>query len=154
MGRAGGLSGYGTFLCKKAIRDEGTSYHYTPPSKYAYPDERLTKRLEDSLKENNIEFRKAINWTIDSIFRETKKEIEQYKNEGVTTVDMEASALFAVAGVREAKIAAAFVVSDVFFEGGWERGRDKLSVKKDLIKLTDAVVDCFTYQFTRTKKNE
>ena len=32
-------------ICDKAIRDEGTSYHYLESNKYAYPSEILMKRI-------------------------------------------------------------------------------------------------------------
>jgi len=44
IGTAGGLQDFGIFLCNKAVRDEGTSYHYIPKGKYSYPNERLSKR--------------------------------------------------------------------------------------------------------------
>lgn len=149
MGRAGGLKNYGFFLCEKALIEEGTSRHYVlndPFDTYAYPDKELTDRLGEFFTRNDIEYERAANWTIDIPFGETKPKIEAYREQGIATVDMEASALFTVAGIREAKIASAFLASDVFSEGGWEgKGRrDKESVKKDLKKLTDAVVDCFS----------
>ena len=37
--------GQGFFLCKKALRDEGTSYHYISHGEYSYPDESLTENF-------------------------------------------------------------------------------------------------------------
>lgn len=143
IGVSGGLESRGVFLCTSSIRDEGTSQHYIPHRKYAYPDEELTKRLEKCLKKRKINFSKSTNWTIDAPFRETKAEIKHYKKQGVSTVEMETSALFTVAKVRKVKIAAAFVVSDILSEV-WEPIYKNNTVKENLINLVDAATDCFS----------
>lgn len=142
IGSAGGLDDFGFFLCEKAIRDEGTSYHYEAHGEFAYPDRELTKRLENSMKKAGIKFEKAVDWTIDAPYRETKAEIKHYKKMGVKTVDMEASALFAVAKVRKVKIAAAFVVSDILGEDKWNPQFDSKHVNQNLNKLFDIAVEC------------
>lgn len=142
IGSAGGLKSFGTFLCEKSIRDEGTSHHYIPKGKFAYPSNSLTKRLEKSLLKNNISFQKGTSWTIDAPYRETIAEIKKYKEEGVSTVEMESSALFAVAEVRKVKVASAFVVSDVLGEKKWEPKFDTRQVNQSLYNLFDAALDC------------
>jgi uridine phosphorylase len=141
MGIAGGLSQTGVFLCDKAIRDEGVSHHYLPNGMYSYPDEQLTKRLARHLGIAGIDYQVGSTWTIDAPYRETKKEISIYKKKGIKTVEMEASALFAVAKVKRAKIASMFVVSDVLGEK-WDPQFHKIDVKKTLNKLVDASVEC------------
>lgn len=141
MGTAGGLYGTGVFLCDKAVRDEGTSHHYIPDSIYSYPNEKLTERLEKELIKAKIEYRIGATWTIDAPYRETKKEIAHYKRIGVKTVEMEASALFAVAQVRKIKIASIFVVSDILGEK-WEPQFHKLSLKKTLNKVLEVCLGC------------
>lgn len=143
IGSAGGLDGFGFFLCDKAIRDEGTSYHYMPHGDFAYPDKELTKRMEKSMQKSDIKFEQAATWTIDTPYRETKAEIRHYKKMGVKTVDMEASALFAVAKVRKVKIASAFVVSDILGEDKWDPQFDSKHVTQNLNRLLDVAVECF-----------
>lgn len=143
VGTAGGLQHEGIFICNKAIRDEGTSYHYTPHGKYAYPDKLLTKKLEKLIKKRNLNFSVASTWTIDAPYRETKKEISHYKKEGVATVDMEASALFTIASIRKVKIASAFVVSDVLGEK-WNPKFHKMNVKRTLNKLAEIGFECLS----------
>ena len=142
IGSAGGLADFGIFLCEKAIRDEGTSYHYMPHGTFSYPDKKLTRRFEKYLTKNKIDFKKATTWTIDAPYRETKAEVNHYKKQGVKTVEMEASALFAVAKIRNVKIAAAFVVSDVLGEEKWDPQFDSKHVKQKLNKLLDVAVEC------------
>lgn len=141
IGTAGGLQHEGVFLCEKAIRDEGTSHHYLPNGKYSYPDKFLTNMLGNELGKKEIKFEKSTSWTVDAPYRETKKEIEHYRKEGVSTVEMEASALFAVAKIRKARIASAFVVSDTLLKK-WNPNFKGIDVIKTQNKLIDAAIDC------------
>lgn len=141
IGYAGGLQDEGIFICTKALRDEGTSYHYLPHGRYTYPDKELIRRLEISFKKQKMNYKKGVTWTIDAPYRETKKEIEYYKKQGISTVEMESSALFAVAKLRKVKIASAFIVSDTLFEK-WEPKFHHKYIKKDLNKLFDYAVEC------------
>jgi len=142
IGSAGGLDDFGIFLCDKAIRDEGTSYHYAPHGDFSYPDKGLTQKLEKCLQKNNVQYKTGATWTIDAPYRETKAEIRHYKKIGVKTVEMEASALFAVAKVRKVKIAAAFVVSDILGEDKWDPQFNAKHVSQNLNKLFDVAVEC------------
>jgi uridine phosphorylase len=141
IGTAGGLQKEGVFLCDRAIRDEGTSYHYISSGKYSYPDEKLTKELEKSIKKIGLNYEKATTWTIDAPYRETKTEIEHYRKQGVATVEMEASALFAIAKLRKVKIASAFIVSDTLIEE-WNPKFHHINVIKTQNRLMDAAIDC------------
>jgi uridine phosphorylase len=143
IGTAGGLQKQGIFLCNKAIRDEGTSSHYIPHSKYSYPDKKLTEKFRKVLENRKIVFNIAPTWTIDAPYRETKSEIKHYHKEGVATVEMEASALFAVGAVRKAKVAAAFIVSDVL-EKKWDQQFHKINIIKGLNLLVDAAIACLS----------
>ncbi len=118
-------------VCTKAIRDEGTSYHYLKPSKFASPSKSLTDELESNLKRYECRYFKGPTWTIDSIFRETEAEVKKYKKEGILTVEMEASALFSVAKFWNVDIAAVFVVSD-HLEEDWEPHFHNEIVSKNL----------------------
>jgi uridine phosphorylase len=144
IGLAGGLDTFGIYLCEAAIRDEGTSHHYLPQGKYSYPDSKLTQRLARCLKKNRIEFTRGITWTIDAPYRETKTEIAHYKKEGVKTVEMEASALFAVAKMRKVKIASAFAVSDIVGGEAWDPQFQAKHVVQNVNKLFDVGVECLS----------
>ena len=143
VGTAGGLQDFGIVVCDRAIRDEGTSYHYIAHGKYSYPDKGLTGRLMKILDNNDIHYRTGTSWTIDAPYRETKTEVQRYKKEGVQTVEMEASAMFAVCKLRNVKIAAAFSVSDLL-DKEWQPSFKKKHVKEGLINLVDAAVKCLS----------
>lgn len=107
-------------VCEKAIRDEGTSYHYAKPSKYAYPSKRITGEIKAALERSNYKYFTGVTWTIDAPYRETVAEIKRYQKEGVATVEMEASALFAIAEYRRAELGAIFTISDSLAELEWK----------------------------------
>ena len=141
IGYAGGLNEEGIFLCIKALRDEGTSYHYLPHGHFTFPSKELTNKLGKYLKKNNSDYKKGITWTIDAPYRETREEINHFKKIGISTVEMESSALFAVAKLRKVKIASAFVVSDTFGKE-WTPNYHKKNIKQSLYTLFDTAVDC------------
>ncbi len=142
VGTSGGLQDFGVFLCERAIRDEGTSHHYIPNGKYSYPTKKLSREFEAILRKNNIKIEKGTTWTIDAPYRETKTEVLYYKKEGVNTVEMESSSLFAVAQVRRVEIAAAFIVSDILGEKKWNPEFDSKHVKIKLNKVLNAAIEC------------
>jgi uridine phosphorylase len=83
-----------------AIRDEGTSYHYLPPSREVMPHPRALRAIESVLSRNGIDYVKAKTWTTDGFYRETRNKLRMRRDEGCLTVEMEASAFFAVAQFR------------------------------------------------------
>jgi len=107
-------------ICDKAIRDEGASHHYLESSKYSYASKTMTKKIEKSLNRFNYEYTVGTTWTIDTPYRETVAEVKQYQKEGVLTVDMEASAIFAVAEYRDVEAGSILTISDYLAELEWE----------------------------------
>ena len=109
------------------IRDEGTSYHYMPPSRYVDVDEVAISAIENALDNLNLTARKIKTWSTDGFYRETKEKVEYRRSEGCETVEMECSALCAVAKMREATFgmllysADTLAVLDRYLERDWGR---------------------------------
>lgn len=80
-----------------AVRDEGTSYHYMPPSREAVPSEQAVQIITSALAARQVPYIRAKTWTTDAFYRETPAKIKQRKQEGCVTVEMEASAFMAAA---------------------------------------------------------
>jgi uridine phosphorylase len=150
IGTAGGLQkdlNIGDIVvCDKAVRDEGTSHHYLPPSKYAYASPAMTEALVSALKKNGISPRIGASWTIDAPFRETVKEARQYQKEGVLTVEMEASALFAIAAVRKVEMGALFTISDSLASLKWQPKLYHKKTTTGLETLYHVAVDALTHK--------
>lgn len=103
---------YSIILPTSALRDEGTSYHYAPPSDETVLAEEPIKVIEKVLKRHKISYRKGKTWTTDAIFRETKNKLEKRKNQGAIVVDMECSAVNALCQFRGKNFAQIFYGAD------------------------------------------
>ena len=148
------LSGVGTLvkeiqrgeviLPTRALRDEGTSFHYQKPSRYSYPSELILKYTRKSLKEKRIPFHEGATWTTDAFFRETHQRVKKFRGEGCLCVEMEASALFSIAKFRKKHIGGIFIAGDCVAGETWDPRRkagDEETVEKDRRKLLDYALD-------------
>jgi uridine phosphorylase len=108
------------FLPTSAVRDEGTSYHYLPPSREVEPNPRALAAIEEVLVAHGVRYRKTKTWTTDAIFRETRGKIERRTAEGCATVEMEAAALFAVAAFRGIELGEILYAGDDLSQPEWD----------------------------------
>lgn len=83
-----------------ALRDEGTSYHYLPPTRTVSASPEAVSAIKTTLEHHHIPYDVGMTWTTDAIYRETKAMVAHRRAEGCLTVEMEASAFFAVAQYR------------------------------------------------------
>lgn len=100
-------------LPDELVREEGTSFHYVPASitLRTYPG--LNKFIKEIADRLNIPLLAGKHWTTDAIYRETRGKIERYRDSGVLSVDMEVSALAAVALYRQCDFSALLMFTDV-----------------------------------------
>jgi uridine phosphorylase len=84
----------------RALRDEGTSYHYLPPADFAEADPVLVETAMRGLTALGLPIYRGATWTTDAPFRETATAIEQSRDRDVLAVEMEAAALYAFALAR------------------------------------------------------
>jgi uridine phosphorylase len=84
----------------RALRDEGTSYHYLPPENFAAANPALVAQAMAALRHAGSRVYRGASWTTDAPFRETAEAIEQAQARGILAVEMEAAALYAFARAR------------------------------------------------------
>ncbi|VEB83096.1 phosphorylase superfamily [Streptococcus lutetiensis] len=84
-----------------AIRDEGTSYHYAPPTSEIALNHTYRKQFKQFLDAQNISYTEGKVWTTDGIYRETHQKTANRKTQGAIAVDMECSAIAAFANFRK-----------------------------------------------------
>lgn len=106
---------------ESAVRDEGTSYHYLPPSRECTPSPAAIKVIEETLKESGIPFLRLKTWTTDAFYRETVGKRERRIREGCRVVEMEAAALFAVAEFRKVELGMLLYTGDLVVPSGWQK---------------------------------
>lgn len=114
-------------LIERALRDEGTSYHYMPPTRFSGLHSGLSDLLLDSFENDAVpEVNRGASWTTDAPFRETASEIERHRKAGILTVEMEAAALYAFAEATENPVVCFAHVTNQMasVEGDFEKGAD------------------------------
>jgi uridine phosphorylase len=84
----------------RALRDEGTSYHYIAPAEFAEADPDLVAIAAAALQQAGLHALVGASWTTDAPFRETAEAIAAARGKGVLAVEMEAAALYAFARAR------------------------------------------------------
>jgi uridine phosphorylase len=87
-------------LIDRALRDEGTSYHYLPPADFSHASETLLARLDGAFSGLRVPVERGATWTTDAPFRETAETIAAMQRRGLLAVEMEAAALYAFATAR------------------------------------------------------
>jgi uridine phosphorylase len=91
-------------IIDRALRDEGTSYHYAEPSEYGEANAELVAMAANALKAAGLRVIVGPTWTTDAPFRETAEAIEAAKRRGILAVEMEAAALYTFAKARQANV--------------------------------------------------
>jgi uridine phosphorylase len=87
-------------LIERAIRDEGTSYHYLPPAEFSAADPELLLAMNSAFDGLRAPVTVGATWTTDAPFRETQEAIDAMAARGLLAVEMEAAALYAFAAAR------------------------------------------------------
>ena len=128
-------------VCERAIRDEGVSHHYLPSQKFIEASVTLVERLARALEERGQPFQVGATWTTDAPYRETLQEVEQYRAEGIRTVEMEIAGLLAVAQARGVEAASVVVVGDSLAGAKWQPAEQVGPVERSLEVVYAAAID-------------
>ena len=128
-------------LPETALSEEGTSAHYLTETGPPSADPGLSMSLTESLTRMNVEYRKGCVWTTDAPFRETKEKILTYSEQGILAVDMESSALMAVARFRGLAWSGLMVVSDEPWTGETKISPNRPEFTEGLTRAAEAVMD-------------
>jgi uridine phosphorylase len=130
----------------RALRDEGTSYHYAAPGDYAEADARLVCKAAAALGASKRPVFVGPTWTTDAPFRETADAIEAARSHGILAVEMEAAALYTFARVNNAAVLCLAHVTNTMGQAGddFEKGEadgtaDALTVLEMLVGIADAL---------------
>ena len=86
-----------------AYREEGTSYHYLPDSDEVEVDKSILQKAKNIFNKTGLVTIEGKIWTTDAVYRETFGKIQLMQERGCLGVDMELSALLALAKYRGVK---------------------------------------------------
>lgn len=106
----------------KALRDEGTSWHYIE-SKDEFIDCVGSKKTTEILSEMNLPFVERPVWTTDTVYRETPTSVRYAKERGCCAVDMECSAINAVAQYLGVNVFQVMYTADSLAGKEWNVGK-------------------------------
>lgn len=111
-------------LIEKALRDEGTSYHYLPPGSFSCIAPGLLQTFEDVLTQTAMPLYRGATWTTDAPFRETASAVAYCRDLGIMAVEMEAAALYAFAHATQKSVVCIAHVTNRMArnEGDFEKG--------------------------------
>lgn len=129
-------------LIDRALRDEGTSYHYLPPSDWSDAPGHVLGRLDRAFESIGFNVLRGATWTTDAPFRETEESIEVMRQRGILAVEMEAAALYAFAKARRCPVVCFAHVTNQMgqIEGDFEKGEE--NGIGDALKLVRRTATC------------
>lgn len=106
----------------KALSEEGTSRHYFPKKRIFHSSPALKKRMENIMELSGLPYLEGSIVSTDAPFRETHSWLKEKQNKGIGLVDMETSAVFALAEFYGIQAAALLIISDELWSGVWKVG--------------------------------
>ena len=127
-------------IIERALRDEGTSYHYAAPSAYIEADPRLVAKADAALKANNLHAVVGASWTTDAPFRETAQAIEAARAKGVLAVEMEAAALYAFGWAAGAPVLCLAHVTNTMGQIGQDFEKGEADGAADALRVLQALI--------------
>jgi uridine phosphorylase len=127
-------------IINRALRDEGTSYHYASPSDYADADAGLVARAVAALGKGKQLFFVGPTWTTDAPFRETAAAIEAARSKGALAVEMEAAALYAFARASGAAVLCLAHVTNAMGQAGQDFEKGEADGTADALAVLEAIV--------------
>ena len=131
-------------VINRSLRDEGTSYHYAPPSEFAEADPELVSKAATALTQRGLHSVTGASWTTDAPFRETAEAIGAARSKGILAVEMEAAALYTFARARGKSVLCLAHVTNTMGQTGrdFEKGESDGTV--DALKVLETIVQTAT----------
>ncbi len=128
----------------RALRDEGTSYHYAPASDFADADPGLVAAAAAALA--SLEQRSVVgaSWTTDAPFRETADAIEAARSRDILAVEMEAAALYAFASAAKVRVLCLAHVTNTMGMAGDDFEKGEADGTMDALAILGTCVDALT----------
>jgi uridine phosphorylase len=129
--------GHHAIVVTSALRDEGTSFHYLPPSREVVAESSVVAMLTAVVGKRGIPTVAGRTWTTDGLFRETPGRVARRRAEGCVTVEMESSALLAVAAFRQINFGQLLYAGDDLSGEVWDDRdwRQAIEVRRLLLDL-------------------
>ena len=129
----------GIIIPTKAIRDEGTSYHYAPAADYIDVNKKYVEEFISVLDEFGYPHVMGTTWTTDAFYRETRAKVVARKAMGAICVEMECAAMQAMCDFRGVEFFQFLYAGDNLDHSNWDprslSGTAKLDEKEKIALL-------------------
>ncbi len=129
----------GIIIPTRAIRDEGTSYHYAKPSDTIEVNKKYRGAFKEVLRDCGYPFVEGMTWTNDACYRETKEKVRRRREQGAICVEMECAGMQALCDFRGTEFFQFFYAGDNLDHSTWEprslSGRARLDDKTKIMLL-------------------
>ena len=129
----------GIIIPTKAIRDEGTSYHYAPAGDTIEVNTKYTEEFKKVLEEFGYPYVEGVTWTTDAFYRETPQKIESRKKIGAICVEMECASMQAFCNFRGIEFFQFLYAGDNLDHSSWDprslSGNERLDDKQKIALL-------------------
>jgi uridine phosphorylase len=130
-------------IIDRALRDEGTSYHYAAPSDYGEADPRLIATAAEALNAKGLHVMVGASWTTDAPFRETADAIAAARAKGVLAVEMEAAALYTFARAAGAQVLCLAHVTNTMGQADQDFEKGEADGTADALRILEALAGRF-----------
>lgn len=110
----------GIIIPTKAIRDEGTSYHYSPASDYMKINRKYVDTFCSVLDKFGYPYVMGTTWTTDAFYRETRAKVDARKKMGAICVEMECAAMQAMCDFRNIEFFQFLYAGDNLDHSDWD----------------------------------
>ena len=127
-------------IIERALRDEGTSYHYAAPSEYAEADPRLVATAAEALQDKGQKVIVGSSWTTDAPFRETAQAIAAARAKGMLAVEMEAAALYAFARAASVQVLCLAHVTNTMGQTEQDFEKGEADGTADALRVLEAIL--------------
>ena len=116
----GAIGDCAVILPDAAMRDEGTSYHYAPPSEEIAVNVHHAQLFRELMAQWKVSCTVGKVWTTDSMYRETREKTARRREAGCICVDMECASVAAVAQFRGKEALHFFYAADNLDSEEWD----------------------------------
>lgn len=127
-------------IIDRALRDEGTSYHYAPPAEFADAAARLVAIASKAMSAHSARCFVGSSWTTDAPFRETAEAIEAARKKGILAVEMEAAALYTFASVAAVNVLCLAHVTNTMGQSGDDFEKGEADGANEALAVLDQII--------------
>jgi len=127
----------------RALRDEGTSYHYAKPSEYSEAEPELVSTATQAIRAKGLNVVTGSSWTTDAPFRETEEAIAAARSKRILAVEMEAAALYAFARASSRKVICLAHVTNTMAVADQDFEKGEADGTVDALRVLEGIIGAF-----------